>query len=162
MKHRFFTPLFCALCLAGSPVTSDARSMLDIPGLPVAGLKVYMPDEAYKRLINAPIKAYILVRGQVVNSRVTGARIAHSEANGVFDKIAMQMAQSMEVYSDMANTRLPGSVMIHVLIYGLPDNSEDAFAVAQNDTVGAANLIYSRSIMLRHLGLANQQKPKKK
>ena len=59
-------------------------------------------------------------------------------------------------------SRIPATVLIHVFIYGLPDKSEDALAVAQNDAVGAANLIYSRSLMMRHLGLANQQPARKK
>ena len=164
MKSCFLKPaaLIFALFAAAFPVTSNARSMLDIPGIPVAGLRTYLPNEAYARLINAPVKAYILVRGQVVNNHVSGARIAHSEVNGVYDKISLQMANHMEVYSDIAGSRIPSSVLIHVLIYGLPDKSEDALAVAQNDAVGAANLIYSRSIMMRHLGLANQQPAKKK
>jgi hypothetical protein len=139
-----------------------ARSMLDIPGLPVSGFQAHLPKEAYSRLVNAPIRAYILVRGQVSNNKVSGARIAHSEANGVYDKIAMQMATNMTVYSDISSSRLHANVLIHVLIYGLPDNSEDALAIAQNDAVGSANLIYSRSLMMRHLGLANGQKPANK
>jgi hypothetical protein len=142
--------------------TASARTMLDVPGLPASALQVYMPKEAYSRLVNAPIKAYILVRGQVSNNKVSGARVAHSEANGVYDKIAMQMATSMTVYSDIASSRLHTNVFIHVLIYGLPDNSEDALAIAQNDAVGSADLVYSRSLMMRHLGLANGQKPAKK
>jgi hypothetical protein len=121
-----------------------------------------MPHEAYSRLANAPIKAYILVRGQVANNKVAGPRIAHTEANGVYDKIAMQMATGMVVYSDISSSRLHTNVLIHVLIYGLPDNSEDALAIAQNSAVGSANLVYSRSLMMRHLGLANQTPPKKK
>jgi hypothetical protein len=118
-----------------------------------------MPAAAYAKLINAPVKAWILVRGQVINNRVGGARVSHSEANGVYDKIAMQIANNMELHSDTTSSRLAQNVNVHVLIYGLPDGSEDAFAVAQNDSVGAANLIYSRSIMMRHLGLANGKKP---
>ena len=60
------------------------------------------------------------------------------------------------------DSRIPATVLIHVFIYGLPDKSEDALTVAQNDAVGAANLIYSRSLMMRHLGLANQQPARKK
>lgn len=153
--------IVCALGAAVFPVTSGARSMLDIPGMPVAGLRTYLPNEAYAKLINAPVKAYILVRGQVSNNQVFGARIAHSEANGVYDKISLLMANHMSVYSDIAGSRIPASVLIHVLIYGLPDGSEDALAVAQNDAVGPANLVYSRSIMMRHLGLANQAPPSK-
>jgi len=161
IPSRVATSVFVA-CLALSPITVSARSMLDIPGVPVAGLRTYLPAEAYSRLINAPVKAYILVRGQVANNHVSGARIAHSEANGVYDKISLLMADHMEVYSDIVGSRIPSSVLIHVLIYGLPDKSEDALAVAQNDAVGSANLIYSRSLMLRHLGLANQQPARKK
>jgi hypothetical protein len=145
-----------------APRNSSARSMLDISGLPASALQVYMPHEAYSRLVNAPIKAYILVRGQVSNNKVSGARIAHSEANGVYDKIAMQMATNMTVYSDISSSRLHPNVFVHVLIYGLPDNSEDALAIAQNDAVGSANLVYSRSLMMRHLGLANGKQPAKK
>jgi hypothetical protein len=133
--------------------------MLDIPGVPAAGLRSVLPAEAYSRLVNEPIKAWILVRGQVLNNKVAGARIAHSEANGVYDKVALQMAEHMTVYSDIVGSRVPATVLIHVLIYGLPDKGEDALAIAQNDAVGAANLVYSRSLMMRHLGLANQPAP---
>ena len=150
-----------AFGLIASPITGRARSMNDIPGVPVSALQVYMPKEAWQRLANAPVKAYILVRASVFNNKVSGARVARSEANGVYDKISMQMANSMSVYSDTTGSRVPSNVMIHVLIYGLPDGSEDALAIAQNDAVGAANLVYSRSLMMRHLGLANGQKPKK-
>ena len=136
--------------------------MVDIPGVPISALQVYMPKEAWQRLANAPVKAYILVRGQVKNNTVFGARVAHSEANGVYDKIALQMATSMSIYSDTLGSNLASPVLVHVLIYGLPDKSEDALAIAQNDAVGSANLVYSRSLMMRHLGLANQQAPPKK
>jgi hypothetical protein len=162
MKRLFLKslPLLVAFAILASPVTSSARSMVDIPGMPVAGLKVYMPNEAYAKLIHAPVKAWILVRGQVVNNRIAGARVVHSEANGVYDKIALQMASNMELYSDMTSSRLAGNANVYILIYGLPDGSEDAFSVAENDAVGAMNLIYSRSINMQHLGLANGKKPK--
>ena len=164
MRPPFVRLLLFAFLLVSltAPSKAPARSMLDIPGVPVSALQVYLPNEAYQKLVNAPIKAYIQVRGQVGNNKVTGARVAHSEANGVYDKIAVQMASSMSVYSDIVGSRIPATVLIHVFIYGLPDKSEDALAVAQNDAVGAANLIYSRSLMMRHLGLANQQPARKK
>jgi hypothetical protein len=127
--------------------------MANLPGLPVAGLRSYLPQDSYQKLINEPIKAWILVRGQVVNNKVAGARVARSEANGVYDKIAVQMADGMELYSFETGSRLKPSVLVHILIYQLP-KGEHAFALVQNDSVGDANLIYSRSIKLRFLGLA--------
>ena len=137
--------------------------MANLPGLPVAGLRTYLPQEAYRRLINEPIKAWIVVRGQIVNNKIGGARIARSEANGVYDKISLQMANDMELYSFETASRLHQSVVVHVLIYQLP-KGEHAFALAQNDNVGDDNLIYSRSIKMRYLGLAGAkpQQPKKK
>src|SRR5204862_7184993 len=81
------------------PIAGQVRTMANLPGLPVAGLRTYLPQEAYERLINAPVKAWIVVRGQIVNNKVGGARIARSEANGVYDKIALQMADGMGLYS---------------------------------------------------------------
>jgi hypothetical protein len=64
----------------------------------------------------------------------------------------------MEVYTDITSTRLPPSVLVHVVIYQLP-KGEHAIALAQDDTLGASNFIYSRSIRMRYLGLANQKEP---
>jgi hypothetical protein len=150
--------------LAGARV--DARSMLDLPGFPAAGLHVYLPAEAYTKLVNAPVKAYIQLRGQIVNSTVVGSRVIHSEGGGVYDKASVQIANGMEIYTDVTATRLPPSVLVHVVIYQLP-KGEHAIALAQDDSLGASNFVYSRSIRMRYLGLANQKQsiapqPKKK
>jgi hypothetical protein len=154
-------PLILLSIFFAAPAAGEVRTMANLPGLPVAGLRTYLPAEAYRRLINAPIKAWIMVRGQIVHNKVFGARVVRSEANGVYDKIAVQMASDMEIYSFETGSRLPPSVIVHILIFQLP-KGEDAFALAQNDSVGDANLIYSRSIMLRHLGLAGATPPQKK
>ena len=159
-------PLVSLLLLSNfvsSQAAGSVRTMANLPGLPVAGLRTYLPVEAYRRLINEPVKAWITVRGQIVNNKVAGARVAHSEGNGVYDKVALQMAEGMELYSFETGSRLHASVLVHVLIYQLP-KGEHAFALAQNDSVGDANLIYSRSIMMRYLGLAGakNEAPKKK
>jgi len=135
--------------------------MANLPGVPAAGLRSILPEEAYRRLINEPIKAWILVRGQIVNNKVYGARVARSEANGVYDKVATQMANEMELYSESLGSRLPSSVVVHVLIYQLP-KGEHALALAQNDAVGQTNLLYSRSLMMRYLGLAGAKPEAKK
>ena len=154
-------PLIFLSVFFATPAVSNARTMANLPGLPVAGLRSYLPQEAYRRLINEPIKAWIVIRGQVVNNKVAGARITHSEANGVYDKVAVQMANGMELYTFETGSRIHPSVLVHVLIYQLP-KGEHAFALAQNDTVGDANLIYSRSIKMRYLGLAGAKPEAKK
>jgi hypothetical protein len=136
----------------------DARTMLDLPGFPAAGLHVYLPADAYSKLVNAPVKAYIQLRGQILNSKVVGSKVIHSEGGGVYDKASMQIANGMEVYTDVTASRLPPSVLVHVVIYQLP-KGEHAIALAQDDSLGASNFIYSRSLRIRYLGLANQKQP---
>jgi hypothetical protein len=143
----------------------NARTMLDLPGFPVAGLRVYLPAENYSKLVNEPVKAWIQLRGQIVNSTVAGARVVKSESGGVYDKAAVQIANGMQLYTDVTASRLPPSVLVHVVVYQLP-KGEHAIALAQDDSLGASNFVYSRSIRMRFLGLANEKaaaaKPKKK
>lgn len=153
-----FSPFVLALVFFVAPARTQARTMLDLPGAPAVGLRAILPAEAYKKLANAPIKAWILLRGQIVNSKVSGARVVHSEGGGVYDKVSVQIANGRELCTDVTASRLPPSVLVHVLIYQLP-KGEHALALAQDDTVGASNWLYSRSLRLEYLGLANQKTP---
>ncbi len=99
-------PLFLLSNFFASPAAGNIRTMANLPGLPVAGLRTYLPPETYRRLINEPVKAWITVRGQIVNNKVAGARVAHSEGNGVYDKVAVQMAEGMGLYSFETGSRL--------------------------------------------------------
>ena len=128
--------------------------MATIPGVPLAGLRRALPIHDYRRLVNEPVKAWILVRGQVIDQKVFGARVVRSEANGVYDKVAVQIANGMGLYSFGTGTRIAPSVVVHVLIFQLPHGQEDAIALAQDDTVGATNLASSHSMRMVHLGLA--------
>lgn len=156
---RRFLALLAALGLvtASAPL-AQSRTMLELPGFPAAGLRVYLPADAYAKLAHEPVKAWIQLRGQIVNSKVSGARVVKSEGGGVYDKAARQIANGMEVYTDVTASRLPPAVVVHVLVYQLP-KGEHALAFAQDDTLGASNFIYSRSLTMRFLGLANQKAP---
>jgi hypothetical protein len=154
-------PLVLLSFVCARPAAGGVRTMANLPGLPVAGLRTYLPQADYERLINAPVKAWLVVRGQIVNNKVFGGRISHSEGNGVYDKVAMQLANGMEVDSFDLGTHLHANVVVHILIYQLP-KGEHAFCLAQNDSVGDGNLIYSRSIKMRYLGLAGATPQTKK
>ena len=159
--------LLLPVSLAVSAAVAEVRTMANLPGVPVAGLRTYLPQEAYNKLINAPIKAYIVIRGQIVNNKIVGARVVHSEANGVYNKVSLRMAGEMGVYTDVTASRLAPSVVVHVFVYQLPNGGEDALGYAQDESLGASNFIYSRSLIMRHIGLPSQAqqsaaKPKKK
>src|SRR4051812_45395673 len=112
--------LFLFSCVVASAAFGDARTMLTIPGFPVVGLRSYLPQESYLKLVNEPVKACIMLRGQIINDKVAGARVMRSEANGVYDKASVQIANGMQLYTFSAGSRIPHSVVVYVLIYQLP------------------------------------------
>lgn len=146
----------------GNEVAS-ARTIQDLPGLPPAVLKHHLPANIYRRLAREPVKAHLVLRGQIIGNAVAGARVIRSEGNGVYDKAAVQIANGMRLWSSSIGTRLPPNVVVHILIYQLP-KGEHAIALAQDDTVGDTNLIYSHSIRMEFLGLkgATDSAPKRK
>ncbi|MGZ4982675.1 MAG: hypothetical protein ACXV9Q_01115 [Chthoniobacterales bacterium] len=134
------------------PAPAKVRTMRDIP-IPYVGLAAALPADAYKKLINAPVKAWIALRGQVENGFVAGAHVVHSEGNGVYDKACVQIANGMHLYTSVTDSRIPSSVIVNVLIYQLP-KGEHALALAQDDSAsGINNWLYSRSIRMVFLGL---------
>lgn len=169
MKSMFSRPLFLAVSviLIAMPPKASARTMRDIPGVSLAGLRSYLPQDAYNRLISAPIKAWIVIRGQIVGTKISGARVVHSEGNHVYDKVCLRMTSEMELRTDVTASRLAPAAVVNVFIFQLPNGNEDALGYAQDDTLGASNFIYSRSLIMRTIGVPKQMppsptKPKKK
>jgi hypothetical protein len=156
-----FALLLLVVLVSHSLTAGSVRTMENIPGLPVGAFRSELPAKIYHQLATEPIKAYLLVRGQIINNTVTGARVVRSEGNGIYDKVAVQIANGMSLYTFTIGTRIPSTVIVHILIYQLP-KGEHAIAIAQDDTVGAANLIYSRSIRMRFLGLKGDTETPKK
>jgi hypothetical protein len=153
---RVLFPIFIVI-FAAAPLKVSARTMADLPGVPVAGLRSYLPAAAYDRLIHAQIKAWIVVRGQIINNKIAGARVVHSEGNHVYDKVSLRMAGEMELYTDTTASRIAPAAVVNIFIFGLPNGQEDMFGYAQDESLGASNFIFSRSIIMRTIGLPSKQ-----
>lgn len=155
-----FVLLSVCLSLAVEPAT--ARTMHDLPGLPVVVLKHDLPKDTYAKLSRQPVKAYLVVRGQVVGNVVTGPRVIRSEGNGIYDKAALQMASGLTLYTSGVGSRLPQTALVYVVIYQF-GKGEQALVLANDDSAGDTNLLYSRTARVFYLGLkGDQPKPKKK
>ena len=141
---------------------APVRTMHDLPGLPTVILKHELPKDTYAQLSRVPVKAYLVVRGQVVGNVVQGTRVIRTEGNGVYDKAALQLASGMTLYTSALGSRVPQTALVYVLIYQLP-KGEVALVLAQDDSAGDTNLLYSRSVRVFNLALKRDQpKPKKK
>jgi hypothetical protein len=154
MKTLGAIVLSIVFAATAASAAGNVRTIANIRGIPTGTLSNHLPPSVWKKLAAEPVKAWIAVHGHVRDRKVVATGIAHSEANGVYDKAALQIATGMELYSASATeSRIPSRVIVHVLVYDLP-KGEHAIAMAQDDNASGANgWLYSHSIRMRFLGL---------
>ena len=79
----------------------------------------------YKSLCVSPIQGWIVVRANLVNTRLGGIRIIHSELDGTFDQLALKLAKEQVIagYYGIDRPGIGGSVLLHLLIYQIADGT---------------------------------------
>lgn len=140
---RFITPTL--LVIFGLPENSLAagqsqRTLADIPGARESLLRI-VSRKFYQSLLISPVRGWIVVRGQLVNGRLSGSRIAHSELGGEYDQLALDLANNLLVVgfarSEMTGVAPP--VLLHVLIYEIADGRL-ALSFAHLETPGGTQM----------------------
>jgi hypothetical protein len=66
-----------------------------------------------------------VVRANLSGTRLTGARVIHSDLQGVYDPLALQLAKEAVVAGNYSIDRpnLPSSVLLHVMVYRIADGT---------------------------------------
>ena len=93
----------CSSVLA-QPAIQDRR-LQDINLVSPRVLKRSISPKFYKSLLMSPIEGWIVVRAQLINTRLSGARVIRSELNGAYDQLALKLANDLEIiaYTNMEN-----------------------------------------------------------
>src|SRR3979411_990538 len=114
--------LLLVACTSSSFSTGGAqRNIGDSPGAREALLRIVSP-KFYRSLLVSPVEGWIVVRGSLAGTHLFGPRIIHSELNGTYDSLALQLAKNLEVIGlAPTETRQPPNVALHVLIYQIAD-----------------------------------------
>ena len=141
MKGRFFLAFVCLLA-AGTHFT-QARSISDIPAAKEALLRIVSP-KFYRSLLISPVEGWIVVRGSLMNDHLAGTKIVHSEAGGSYDRLALELANNLQIvdYTRADRSGAPRSVLVHLLIYKIADGTM-AMSFAHLDETGGNQLRYS-------------------
>ena len=130
--------------IATSPATAPAQRFLaDIPGAHESLLRTVSP-KFYKTLLISPVEGWVVARGQLASgTRVFGARIIHSELDGAYDELALDLAKNLHVigYPHVELGDLTPTILIHVLIYQIKD-AKLALSFAHFDTAGGSQMRY--------------------
>ena len=89
--------------LSSASAADKVRTVSDIPGLSNLVLQRTLSATIYKHLVVSPVEAWVAVRGQLSGDHIFGARVIHSEMNGVYDKYALQLARNWTLSGQLEN-----------------------------------------------------------
>ena len=141
MKIRFLLTLICSLPLGLH--STEARSINDIPAAKESLLRIVSP-KFYRTLLISPVEGWIVVRGELMNDHLVGTRIVRSELGGSYDRLALELANNLQIvdYTRADRSGAPRSVFVHLLVYQIADGTM-AMSFAHFEGAGGNQLRYS-------------------
>ena len=110
--------------LPARPAVQDRR-LQDINVISTRVLQRSISPKFYKSLLISPVEGWIVVRANIINSHVSGARVMRSELNGAYDQLALKFANDLEIagYYSVERPHCGGNVLLHLLIYHIADGT---------------------------------------
>ena len=141
MKLWSLPALLCALLLGSRDV--EARSINDIPAAKEALLRIVSP-KFYRSLAISPVEGWVVVRGDLVNDHLARTRVVRSDAEGNYNKLALELANNLQIVdlTRTATLNVRRSVSVHLLLYQIADGTM-AMSFAHFDEAGGNQLRYS-------------------
>ena len=110
--------------VSAAPLTRP-RTLTDINAISTRVLQRSISPKFYKSLLISPIDGWIVVRANVSGTRLSGARVIHSELNGAYDSLALKLAKEAQIagYFSVDSPNFGGAVLLHLLIYQIADGT---------------------------------------
>ena len=105
--------------------SSANRKIGDMNVIPTRVLQRSISPRFYKSLLLSPVEGWVVVRANLSGTRLTGARVIHSELQGLYDPLALQLAKEALIAGNYSIDRpnVPGSVLLHLLVYRIADGT---------------------------------------
>ena len=106
-------------------VAGNVRTIKNLPGLPREALRNSVSKKFYRSLEISPVEAWIIARAPLANSSAANAKVIRSDANGVYDELAVKLANDLKVSGlDYTESRIPLShADVHLLVYKIADGT---------------------------------------
>ena len=122
---------------------AKGRTLTDLKVIPTRVLLRAISPKFYKSLLVSPVEGWIVVRGNLAGTRLSGFKITRSDVGGTYDAKALQLASDVRFAGnytlDRPNT--PPSVLVHLLIYQIADGTM-ALSFAHFDEPGGDQMQY--------------------
>ena len=137
--------------VARSP--SKGRMLTELNVIPTRVLQRSVSPKFYKSLLISPVEGWIIVRGQLSGTRLSGARVIQSELKGLYDPLALQLAKEAQIAGNFTLDRpnAKSSVLLHLLVYQIADATM-VLSFAHFDEAGGDQMQYygcSRLLILK-------------
>ncbi|HYJ04045.1 MAG TPA: hypothetical protein VEX43_02860 [Chthoniobacterales bacterium] len=139
----------------GSAVRSPSkgRMLTELNVIPTRVLQRSVSPKFYKSLLISPVEGWIIVRGQLSGTRISGARVIQSELKGLYDPLALQLAKEAQIAGNFTLDKpyAKSSVLLHLLVYQIADATM-VLSFAHFDEAGGDQMQYygcSRLLILK-------------
>jgi hypothetical protein len=105
--------------------SSAGRKLGDLNVIPTRVLQRSISPKFYRSLLVSPIEGWVVVQANLSGTRLTGARVIHSELQGIYDPLALQLAKEALIAGNYSIERpgITSSVLLHVLVYRIADGT---------------------------------------
>lgn len=103
----------------------QGRKLTDLKVIPTRVLQRSISPKFYKSLLISPLEGWVIVRGQLSGSRLSGARVIRSESQGLYDPLALQLAKEATIAGNytLEKPNTGSSVLLHLLVYQIADGT---------------------------------------
>lgn len=138
---------------SGARSPSKGRKLTELNVIPTRVLQRSVSPKFYKSLLISPVEGWIIVRGQLSGTRISGARVVQSELKGLYDPLALQLAKEAQIAGNFTLERpnMKSSVLLHLLVYQIADATM-VLSFAHFDEAGGDQMQYygcSRLLILK-------------
>jgi len=126
MKLLIIALLSLGLVTPGFGAQAPAsRKLRDLNVIPTRVLERSISRQFYRSLLVSPIQGWVVVRANLVGTRLSGARVIHSELGGLYDPLALQLSKEALIAGNYGIERphVTSSVLLHVLVYKIADGN---------------------------------------
>lgn len=119
---------------SAAPQPASIRTIQNLPNFPLQALRTGVGRKLYGSLAVSPVSAWLMARAAVVHGRSMGAKITHSEGNGVYDNMLLEMANGYSVSGqNTIESRLAADTLnVYLLIYEIK-NGKMAICFSHSD-----------------------------
>lgn len=109
----------------GATAPDATRRLGDLNVIPKRVLERTVSPRFFNSLVVSPIEGWIVVRGNLSGTKLTGARVIHSELGGMYDPLALQLAKEAIIAGNYAIERpnVTSSALLHLLVYKIADGT---------------------------------------